>query len=77
MSNYTGTVDEAEVSALIAQIGELMEAAGDMGFILTYHAAKGDKAGVMTLVGRGIDQALLGVLFADALDENAVHGRTT
>lgn len=77
MSTYTGAVDEAEVSALIVKIGALLENAGDMGFILTYHAAQGDKAGVMTLVGRGIDQPLLGVLLAEALEANAEHGYTS
>lgn len=76
MSGYTGSVDEDNVSDLIRQFGEIVEDAGDMGFILTYHAAQGDSVGVMDLAGRGIDQALLGVLLADALEHNATHGST-
>jgi hypothetical protein len=77
MSDYTGTVDETEISALIVEIGKKFEAADDLGFVLTYHAAEGDGVGVMTLVGRGIDQRLLGVLLADALEANDAHGYTT
>lgn len=77
MSDYTGTVVESEVSALIVEIGQKFEDAGDMGFILTYHAAEGDGVGVATLVGRGISQELLGTLFAEALEANEAHGYTT
>jgi len=76
MSGYTGSLDEDKVSDLIRQFGELVTDAGDLGFILTYHAARGDKVGVMDLAGRGIDQVLLGRLLADALEHNATHGDT-
>jgi hypothetical protein len=64
------------MSALISRIGALFEGGNDMGFVLTYHAAEGDQVGVMTLVGRGINQQVLGVLLADALEANEANGYT-
>ena len=73
---YRGTLDEEKVSDLIRAFGELCEESGDLGFILTYHAAK-DGGAVMDLAGRGIDQQTLGVLLAAALERNETHGCTT
>jgi len=73
--HYRGTVDEQAVSGHARAIGELIEAAGDLGFVLTYHASK-DGGGRMGLSGTGISQEVLGLLFAEALDHNAEHGCT-
>ena len=77
MTAYTGSVDQDRIGELEVEIGRLFEDADEMGVVLTYHAAKGDKAGRMDLIGRGIDQHLLGLIFAQALDHNAEHGCTS
>jgi len=77
MSAYTGTIDQGAISAHEVAIGKLIEDADEMGLVITYHAAKGDKVGVTDVIGRGIDQTLLGQILAAVLDHNAKHGCTS
>jgi hypothetical protein len=78
MSSYRGTVDEDAVSELIVAFGRIVESAGEVGFVLTYHAVDAaDTAGVMDLVGQGIGQTQLEYLLRRALDHNARTGATT
>jgi len=76
MSGYTGSLDEDTVSDLIRQFGRLVEEAGEVGFVLTYHAVDKPGSGRMNLAGTGINQAQLAILLADALEHNATHGST-
>lgn len=77
MTTYTGAVDQSRVSELEVEIGALFEDADEMGLVITYHAAKGDKVGVTDIIGRGIDQALLGQILAGVLEHNETHGSTS
>ena len=75
---YDGSLDESKVDALILEFGELVTEAGEVGFILTYHAVnKADSSGRMDLAGRGITQEQLEILLRRALDHNAEHGSTS
>ena len=73
---YRGRLDEEKVSDLHTEFGMIAQEADEMGFILTYHAAR-EGGGVMDLSGRGISQAFLRELFEVALERNDAHGCTT
>jgi hypothetical protein len=75
--SYTGTVDETAVSDHIRGIGALLTDAGEVGFVLVYHAVDEPGTGRMQLAGTGISQTQLGTLFADALEHNSEYGSTT
>lgn len=75
---YAGTVDDAQVDDAIARIGRLIQDAGEVGFVLTYHAVDAPHmSGRFNLEGTGISQDQLGILLARALEHNAEHGSTT
>lgn len=77
MSGYCGTVDDDVVGKLMEAFGTLVTDAGEVGFILTYHAVDEPGTGRMNLAGSGISQEQLEVLLADALRHNAEHGSTS
>lgn len=76
MTTYAGTTDEDHVSAIITHFGDVLEDAGEVGFVLTYHAEPGGSRGIMDLAGKGLSHAQLAVLLAEALEHDAEHGST-
>jgi len=77
VSSYAGTVDETAIVDRVVEIGKLIEGAGEVGFVLTYHAPNEQGSGRMELAGSGISQGQLERLLAEALEHNRIHGDTT
>lgn len=76
-SPYAGTIVESAVDTLITEFGRLVENAGEVGFVLVYHAVnEPGTSGVMDLVGSGISNAQLRDLFAEAAERDLTHNCT-
>lgn len=72
---YTGSIDEEQVNDLIRDFGKIVEDADEAGFIVTYHAAKGDKVGRVDVAGRYVDNDLLQDVLRDVIRVDAAEGR--
>jgi len=76
VSGYHGDVDEDRVRDLVRELGALFVDAGEVGFVLTYHAVDEPGSGRMELAGSGISQGQLEGLLAEALERNRTENRT-
>lgn len=75
MSGYTGSIDEEKVSDLIRDFGKLVEDNNEAGFIITYHAARGDRVGRVDVAGRYISNDLLQEILRDVVAVDEAEGR--